>query len=54
MVKRDILRVIKDLSEEKIKKMVLNKSKASKYIVDKNIIKTIFIKNKVLNYIIKD
>ena len=48
---RDILEVKKDLSEDQIKKEVLNKSKAKKYIDDKKIIRTIFVKNKILNYI---
>ena len=35
-----------------IKKFILNKSKAKKYIENKKIIKTIFVKNKIINYII--
>ena len=49
---RDIITIKKDLIEKEIQKIVLNKSKAKKYIEDKKILKTIFVKNKILNYII--
>ena len=48
---RDIMEIKKDLTEDQIKKEVLIKSKAKKYIDDKKIIRTIFVKNKILNYI---
>jgi len=37
-----------------INKILIKKSKAKKYIEGKNIIKTIFVKNKIINYIVKD
>ncbi len=49
---RDIITIEKDLIEKEIQKIILNKSKAKKYIEDKKILKTIFVKNKILNYII--
>ena len=49
---RDIISIKKDFSEKEINKLVLNNSKAKKYIEDKKIIKTIFVKNKIINYII--
>ena len=49
---RDIISVNKDLKENDIDKIIRASSKAQKYIQDKKIIKTIFIKNKILNYII--
>ena len=49
---RDILEVKKDLNKEQIDKIVREKSKAQKYLMDKKIIKTIFIDNKIINYII--
>tara|TARA_A100001015_G_scaffold212953_1_gene238850 strand:- start:1550 stop:4069 length:2520 start_codon:yes stop_codon:yes gene_type:complete len=49
---RDILEVKKDLNKEQIDKIVREKSKAKKYLMDKRIIKTIFIDNKIINYII--
>jgi len=49
---RDILIIKKDLMEDEIYKIILNNSKAKKYIQGKNIIKIIFVKNKIINYII--
>ena len=49
---RDILEVKKDLNEKQINQVVKEKSKAQKYLMDKKIIKTIFINNKIINYII--
>ena len=42
----------KDLSEKELNSEVIKSTKASKYISDKKIVKTIFIKNKIINYII--
>ena len=49
---RDILSVNKDLIESQINEIILQSSKAKKYIENKKIAKTIFIKNKIINYII--
>jgi len=49
---RDIISINKDLSQTHVDKLVRKSSKANKYINDKKIIKTIFIKNKVINYIL--
>ena len=49
---RDILTVKKDLIEEEIEKIILKDSKAKKYIETKKITKRIFVKNKIINYII--
>ena len=49
---RDIIKINKDTIEEKVNEMVLVKSKAKKYLENKKIIKTIFVKNKIINYII--
>ena len=49
---RDIITIKKDILEEDIKKIIENESKAKKYIENKNIVKTIFIKNKIINYIV--
>ena len=51
---RDIIKINRDLDEKRIKSIVLDVSKAKKFIKDKAIIKTIFIKNKIINYIIKN
>ena len=49
---RDIIKINKDTIEEKVNEMVLVKSKAKKYLENKKIIKTIFVSNKIINYII--
>ncbi len=51
---RDIISVRKDTSEKEINIIVLEKTKAKKYISNKNILKTIFVKNKIINYILKN
>ena len=50
---RDIITVNKDLSQKEIEKKIEEKSKAMKFIGNKKIIKIIFIKNKIINYIFK-
>ena len=49
---RDVLKLNKDTSEEEVNKMIFLSSKARKYLENKKIKKTIFVKNKILNYII--
>ena len=49
---RDIITVEKDKNEKEINKIVLSRSKAKKYIENKKINKTIFVKNKIINYIL--
>ena len=51
---RDVLTIKKDLSENEVNKMTKNSAKTNKYLINKNIIKTIFIKNKIINYIISE
>ncbi len=50
---RDIITTKKDLLESKVNEIIHNNSKAKKYLENKKIIKTIFIKNKIINYIVK-
>ena len=50
---RDIITVKKNSDEKSITQQVLTHSKASKFLLNVKIIKTIFIKNKIINYIIK-
>ena len=50
---RDIIEVKQNLMEEEINKLVITKSKAKKYLENKKILKTIFVKNKIINYIIE-
>ena len=49
---RDIMTIKENLDQQDVKDLILNKSKAKKYIEGKNITKTIFVKNKIINYII--
>ncbi len=50
---RDIVSIKRDLSEEDVYKIIIKNSKAKKFIENKKILKTIFIKDKIVNYIIK-
>ncbi len=49
---RDIIKIDVDLLEDKIKLIVLKKSKAKKYIENSKIKKVIFVKNRIINYIV--
>tara|TARA_B100001057_G_scaffold486463_1_gene567689 strand:+ start:51 stop:2558 length:2508 start_codon:yes stop_codon:yes gene_type:complete len=50
---RDIIIIDNNLSEQQVNEIIIKKSKAKKFIVNKNILKTIFVENKIMNYIIK-
>ncbi len=49
---RDVITIKKDLNEKEIYELIKENSKARKYIIDKKITRTIFVKNKIINYII--
>ncbi len=51
---RDIITVKNNSSEKMIDQLINNESKAKKYLENKKIIKTIFVKNKIINYIISN
>ena len=51
---RDVLNIEKNLNQTEIDKLIMKSSKANKHLINKKIIKTIFIKNKIINYIIKN
>jgi leucyl-tRNA synthetase len=51
---RDVLNIKQNLSEKEVNNLIIKSSKANKYILKTKIIKTIFIKNKIINYIIKN
>ena len=53
-VKPDIVEIAKDIAENDLNDLIKKTSKAKKYIVDKKIIKTIYIRNKIINYIVKN
>ena len=49
---RDIIEIKKDSTEELVKDLVFKNSKGKKYIENSKIIKIIFVKNRIINYII--
>jgi len=49
---REIIKIKNDLSEEEIKKLVLNSEKIKKYFVGKKIKKIIFVSNKLINFVL--
>ena len=51
---RDIITVEKDCNENDINQIVLKNSKAKKYMEKKEITKTIFVRNKIINYILNN
>ena len=50
---RDVINIKKDLLEKQINKFIMESSKTKKFFDNKTIVKTIFVKNKIINYIIK-
>jgi len=51
---RDVLNVKRNLEEAEISNLVNKSLKANKYIINKKILKTVFVKNKIINYIVKN
>ncbi len=51
---RDVISVEKNSKEDDINQIVLRNSKAKKYIKNKKITKTIFVKDKIINYIVSN
>ena len=49
---RDIISIKKDLVQDEIHEIVVKNSKAKKFIENKKITKTIFVKGKIINYIL--
>jgi len=49
---RDIISVKENINQQEINDLILKNSKAKKYIQGKKIAKVIFVKNKIINYII--
>ena len=50
---RDVINIKKDLLEKQINKFIMENSKTKRFFDNKTVIKTIFVKNKIINYIIK-
>ena len=51
---RDVLVVNKDIEQHVLEELIKSSSKANKHIENKKIIKTIYIKNKIINYLTKN
>tara|TARA_X000000950_G_C13603483_1_gene532351 strand:- start:318 stop:665 length:348 start_codon:yes stop_codon:yes gene_type:complete len=49
---RDVFEIKLDAEKEEITKQIKKKSQAKKYLEGKKITKTIFVKNKIINYIV--
>ncbi len=50
---RDILQISIDTDEKKVDDLIRKQSKANKFLENKKIVKMIFVKNRIINYIIK-
>ena len=50
---RDIISAKKDLDQDLMTKTIAKSSKINKYLKNKKIIKTIFVKNRIINFIIR-
>ena len=50
---RSVIDIFKDTGEKEINKLILKDPKLKKYFSETKVIKTIFVKNKIINYIIK-
>ena len=51
---RDVIKIKKDLLEKEVSQIISKSSKANKYLENKKVVKTIFVKNKIINYIIQN
>ena len=51
---RDVLNISRDLKESEVNDLVKKSIKAYKHLENKKIKRTIFIKNKIINYIINN
>ena len=51
--KRNIILVEKDIDEQKIKDKIVEKRLIEKYLSNGELVKTIYVKNRLINYIIK-
>ena len=49
---RDVMNINRNLDENSVNILVKNSLKANKYLINKKIVRTIFIKNKIINYIL--
>ena len=50
---KDVINIKKDMDEKSINKLIYQSSKAKKHLNQKKVVKTIFVKNKIINYILE-
>jgi leucyl-tRNA synthetase len=50
---RDVIEIDRDVDEEKIINLVSKKDRIEKYLKGKNLVKHIYIKNKLINLVVK-
>ena len=50
---RDVVDLNKNLSEKEVDKLIKKSEKIKKYLENKKILKTIFVRDRIINYIIK-
>jgi leucyl-tRNA synthetase len=51
--KRSVISTVKNIDEEKLLDLITKEQSISKYLINGQIIKTIYVKNRIINYIIK-
>lgn len=51
---RQVIEVERNLSKEELKKIIYNDEKVKQYISDKNILKEIYVENKIYNIVVKE
>tara|TARA_B100001063_G_C16589090_1_gene464687 strand:- start:536 stop:841 length:306 start_codon:yes stop_codon:yes gene_type:complete len=51
---RDVINIDQDLKEKEINLIVRDSKKAYKHLENKKVYKTIYVKNKIINYLIKE
>ena len=49
---KDVINIKKDMDEKSINKLIYQSSKAKKHLDQKKVVKTIFVKNRIINYIV--
>ena len=49
---KDVINIKKDMDEKSINKIIYQSSKAKKHLDQKKVVRTIFVKNKIINYIV--
>ena len=51
---REVLAIKRNLEKDDVTKLVKKSLKANKHIMNKKILRTIFVKNKIINYIVNN